>query len=241
MTANGLNFSAAMQGIIATISLLSLSAYFYFDGLRVSHCKGLLNLNRKKVQFFLEYNFVPVDMICRCTLTWVFLLDTDFDHYMVCHIQLSSHSPQGETDVWSPRGYGIAGVVGGWVSLAIDTTWLKQPTPTGGQVHAQMVCIGTRNWFQRRQVCHHFPCTLWIEERWRTIPCPLDRLHATTGPNFLSCQSRPVEQRGEMTRNWSIVLLLHLDLHWWYSMHSPWHHARAWQAEQIFYPETIIC
>ncbi len=31
--------------------------------------------------------------------------------------------------------------------------------------------------------------------------------------HLLSCQSGPVVQRGETIRNWSIILLLHLDLY----------------------------
>jgi hypothetical protein len=34
---------------------------------------------------------------------------------------VSLHSPQGETDMRSPRGYDVAGVVGGLVSLAVGT------------------------------------------------------------------------------------------------------------------------
>ncbi len=76
-----------------------------------------------------------------------------------------------------------------------------------------MVCIGPRIWFQRRQVCHNHPHTLWTEERWQSIPCPLGGLHAKTWLHNFSCQSGPVVQRGETTRNWGIVLLLHLDLY----------------------------
>jgi hypothetical protein len=34
---------------------------------------------------------------------------------------VSLHSPQGETDVQNPRGYEVSGMVGGRVSLAVDT------------------------------------------------------------------------------------------------------------------------
>ncbi len=34
---------------------------------------------------------------------------------------VSLHSPQGETDVQSPRGYDVAGVGGGWIHLAVGT------------------------------------------------------------------------------------------------------------------------
>jgi hypothetical protein len=70
----------------------------------------------------------------------------------------------------------------------------------------------TRIGSQHRQVCFYHPCTLWTEKCQRSIPCSLGGFHAAPWLHVLSCQPGPVVQRGALTRNWGMLLLLHLDL-----------------------------
>jgi hypothetical protein len=50
---------------------------------------------------------------------------------------VSLHSPQGETDVRSPRGYDVAGIGGGEFALWLIQRQRAAPS-TGGQVHTHM-------------------------------------------------------------------------------------------------------